>query len=130
LQLIEDAPDTTIKEVYSNEIQKASLEGGEKVVAISGEYLCQVTALESEALLHRRHLELSDEGIIQAAVHECINSTVMNIVQVCRQFNVSAESFCKNTFSNGRLTHKLKSGTKVDEDLAKYDSQKKRTNHV
>jgi hypothetical protein len=35
----------------------------------------------------------------------------------------SADSFCRNDLSNGSLGHKLKSGTEVNEDMAKYVSQ-------
>jgi len=80
-------------------------------------------ATSEEKLLHCRHLELLDEGISQEAAHERINSAVMKIVQVCRQFDVSADSFCRNTVSNDRLSYKLKSDTEVDEDVAKYGSQ-------
>ena len=82
-----------------------------------------VTAAMNEILLHCRCLELLDEGISQEAVHERINSAVMKIVQVCHQFDVSADSFCRNTISNDRLSYKLKSDTDVDEDMVKYDSQ-------
>jgi hypothetical protein len=54
-------------------------------------------ATSEEKLLHCRHLELLDEGISQEAAHERINSAVMKIVQVCRQFDVSAVSFCRDT---------------------------------
>ncbi len=46
-------------------------------------------ATSEEKLLHCRHLELLDEGISQEAA--------LKIVQVCRQFDVSVVSFCRDT---------------------------------